>query len=94
MFSEKKVLRIETYFVDRRKGEFVLELAISEWGKEEGTKYGYRKLQKVCGKGTLRKEFCMCSGFSRVGLNLIREMDFIMSRLVQGWIWFLSLIKE
>ena len=45
-------------------------------------------------KGTLRKEFCMCSGFSRVGLNLIREMDFIKSRLVQGWIWFLSLIKE
>lgn len=33
----------------------------------------------------------MCSGFSRVGLNLIREMDFIKSRLVQGWIWFLSL---
>ena len=45
-------------------------------------------MQKVCGRGTLRKEFCMCSGFSKVGLNLIREMDFINSRLMQNWICF------
>ena len=28
------------------------------------------------------------SGFSKVGLNLIREMDFINSRLIQNWICF------
>ena len=59
-------------------------------GERMRTKYGSRKLKKVCGKGALRKDFHMSSGFSRVGLNLIREMDFIKSRLVHGWIWFLS----
>lgn len=43
-------------------------------------------MQKVCGRGTLRKEFSMWSGFSKVGLNLTRQMDFIKSRLVQDWI--------
>ena len=36
------------------------------------------------------EEFCKRSGFSKVGLNLIGQIDF-KSRLVRNWIWFLSL---
>ena len=36
MFSEKKVWGMQIYFVEREKGDFVLELGISEWGKNKG----------------------------------------------------------
>ena len=61
---------MQIYFVEREKGDFVLELAILN-RERKGTKYGYRKL-RVCRRGTLRQEFCMWSEFSKVGLNLIR----------------------
>ena len=43
MFSEKKMWGMEIHFVERKqKGDFGLQLAIPEWGKE-GARYKYRK---------------------------------------------------
>ena len=44
--------------------------------------YDTESCKRFAGKGTLGKEFCMWSGFSKIGFNLIRKMDF-KSRLVQ-----------
>ena len=36
----------------------------------------------------------LCSGLPELGLNLIRKMNFIKSRLMQDWIWLLSPRRE
>ena len=62
---------MEKYFVKgKKKGDFVLKPVISN-GKNKGQSMA-SKLQKVCGRGTLRKELGIWSGFSKVGLYLIR----------------------
>lgn len=40
------------------------------------------------------KSVRLCSGLSELGLNLIRKMNFIKSRLMQDWIWLLSPQRE
>ena len=73
MFSEKKVWGMEMYFVEREKGDFVLELTL--WlGKEQGqtmaTKSSRRFVKEehwgknfVCDKHVLSREGWSETGF-------------------------------
>ena len=70
VFSERNVWGMEIYFVNGKRVSLLQSWLFLNGKNKELS--GYRKLQKVCGRGTLRKEFCMWSGLSKVGLNLIR----------------------
>ena len=59
---------MEMHFVKGRESNFVLERQKERKSIEQNLKVKI-KLQKVCGKGTLRKEYCSWSGLAKIKIK-------------------------
>ena len=59
---------MELHFIKGKESKSDLQVALSEW---ENKVMHTESDKKVCGKWTLRKEFCAWSGLTKVKINLI-----------------------
>ena len=66
MFSEKKVWGMEIYFVEREKCDFVLELAISEWGKNKRQSMATESCRRLVEEEHWEKNFVCGQDFLRL----------------------------
>ena len=80
------------YILLRGKNDFVLELVVSGCKNKRHTNMNTENCRFVA-RDAWKRSFV--PGQSQITLHLIRLMCFIIKiRLVQDWIWFLSLLRE